>query len=71
MSISLLLNLTAKYNLIRSSTAGITHGKQRRLGCDEFDPTLQSKVMWFLDKKNKTVFSQKFATLISENGVYI
>lgn len=50
-SISLLLNLIAKYNLIRKSTADIIHSMQRRLRCDEFDPTLQSEAMWQQQKK--------------------
>lgn len=39
MSISLLLNPTAKHNLNKSSTAGLIHSKRQRLWYDEAAPT--------------------------------
>lgn len=37
MNISFLVNVTAKYNLIGPSTAGIIHGKLWCLWCDDFE----------------------------------
>jgi len=42
--------LSLSYELMRSSTGGITNGKRQRLGCDEVNPTMQRQIVYMVEK---------------------